>query len=317
VPRKKPVSENDLAIARRLKQLRIDCQFSRQELAERSQTPFGVITRVELGIMPLRYFDARRLLRGLSLYALSWLDLRPVNPLWLAEGEEPMQVDWPLLLPASRYLGVEVSASFSAVIKAHRSVIAALVADPSTAELPESWLAEYLNHWDILQGKADQLRDDAITVGDLFLVSAQKLAPQSARATEVLKRYHVLLAEAPHKRPLERQKKLLHDITVSGKYSGVKSPMKDLLKRLNQATRLRGAKSQLAAHMNVPLVNVSQWLSERREPSGEKTLKLLHWVEMQEHDQNKSPGDATTSPEPKTQTCKSSYEKHRSGQKKG
>jgi transcriptional regulator with XRE-family HTH domain len=62
--------------------------------------------------------------------------------------------------------------------------------------------------------------------------------------------------------------------------------MANLLDRLNKATSQRGMKSKLAKVMGVPLANISQWLSGVREPGGETTLKLLHWVEQQERQQN-------------------------------
>ena len=85
--------------------------------------------------------------------------------------------------------------------------------------------------------------------------------------------------------PLQSKKTVLTDITVSDKHAAVKSPMANLLDRLNEATIQRGMKSTLAKFMGVPLANVSQWLSGEREPGGETTLRLLHWVEQQERHQ--------------------------------
>jgi transcriptional regulator with XRE-family HTH domain len=78
--------------------------------------------------------------------------------------------------------------------------------------------------------------------------------------------------------------KLLTGVTESGKTSVVKSELtlKNLLARLNSATEKPGMKSALAKHIGVPLSNVSQWLSGKREPSGSTTLRLLKWVEQQE-----------------------------------
>jgi DNA-binding transcriptional regulator YiaG len=58
--------------------------------------------------------------------------------------------------------------------------------------------------------------------------------------------------------------------------------MKALLARVRKATAERGEKSKLARSLGVSVANVSQWLSGDREPSGETTLKLLHWVEEHE-----------------------------------
>ena len=75
---------------------------------------------------------------------------------------------------------------------------------------------------------------------------------------------------------------MLTDVPSIGNVEGVKAKLPTLLKRLNEATRERGTKTELAKFMGVPLSKVSQWLSGKYEPSGETTLQLLHWVEQQE-----------------------------------
>lgn len=80
----------------------------------------------------------------------------------------------------------------------------------------------------------------------------------------------------------KNQNQELTNVSESGKHEGVRSPMANLLERLNRATQERGMKSKLARFMGVPLANVSQWLSGEREPGGETTLRLLQWVEQQE-----------------------------------
>jgi outer membrane biogenesis lipoprotein LolB len=68
----------------------------------------------------------------------------------------------------------------------------------------------------------------------------------------------------------------------------VKAQLPHLLKRLALATKESGRMSELADFLGmatgkrVPLASVSRWLSGKREPGGEITLQLLHWVEHQE-----------------------------------
>lgn len=62
----------------------------------------------------------------------------------------------------------------------------------------------------------------------------------------------------------------------------VKPILPQLLKRLKAATEARGQKAALAKYLDVLPQMVSQWLSGAREPGGETTLRLLHWVEQQE-----------------------------------
>jgi DNA-binding transcriptional regulator YiaG len=80
----------------------------------------------------------------------------------------------------------------------------------------------------------------------------------------------------------EQSKLGLTHISVSAKRGDVKAQLPNLLERLRKATAERGKKSTLAKFLGVPLANVSQWLSGVREPGGETTLRMLHWVEQQE-----------------------------------
>ena len=80
----------------------------------------------------------------------------------------------------------------------------------------------------------------------------------------------------------------LTDAATYGKLSAVKAQLPSLLDRLNRATSESGKMSELADYLgkvtgkSVPLASVSRWLSGKREPGGEITLMLLHWVERQE-----------------------------------
>jgi transcriptional regulator with XRE-family HTH domain len=74
----------------------------------------------------------------------------------------------------------------------------------------------------------------------------------------------------------------LTEASTSEKLGGVKAQLPTLLERLNLATKESGNMSALAKFLGVPLASVSRWLSGKREPGGEITLKLLQWVEQQE-----------------------------------
>ena len=75
---------------------------------------------------------------------------------------------------------------------------------------------------------------------------------------------------------------------TSIKHLKVKPHLPSLLERLNLATKETGKMSALAVFLavqtkrKVPLASVSRWLSGKREPGGEITLLMQHWVEQQE-----------------------------------
>jgi DNA-binding transcriptional regulator YiaG len=71
-------------------------------------------------------------------------------------------------------------------------------------------------------------------------------------------------------------------VSINEHNEAVKAQLPTLLKRLKEATRERGKKSELAALLGVSKTRVWQWLSGTNEPGGETTLQLLRWVEQQE-----------------------------------
>lgn len=80
------------------------------------------------------------------------------------------------------------------------------------------------------------------------------------------------------------QKEHLTDAAMSDRTGDVKVQLPGLLERLRKATTTPGKKTELAEALNpkAPLASVSRWLAGEREPGGEVTLQLLHWVEQQE-----------------------------------
>jgi transcriptional regulator with XRE-family HTH domain len=106
----------------------------------------------------------------------------------------------------------------------------------------------------------------------------------------------------------DSQKEVLRGVTQYSKSGGVNLNMALLIKRLRQLTAPVGMKGRLAKALGVPRPRVSEWLSGKTAPGGETTLKMLHWVEDQERQQN-TPGSVTSTAKGKTQIGKSSYEK--------
>jgi transcriptional regulator with XRE-family HTH domain len=107
-------------------------------------------------------------------------------------------------------------------------------------------------------------------------------------------------------------KEVLTDVVANDNIGAMQDQMQRLRYRLTKATAARGQKAALAKCLGVSLSSLWTWLSGKREPGGETTLRLLQWVEQQERQQNKSPGSATTPPEPKTQSKASNEKKPKS-----
>ena len=60
----------------------------------------------------------------------------------------------------------------------------------------------------------------------------------------------------------------------------VKSQIQKLIERVNRKATKPGAKAELARELDVAPARVSEWLSGKKEPGGEYTLRLLKWVEQ-------------------------------------
>jgi hypothetical protein len=94
----------------------------------------------------------------------------------------------------------------------------------------------------------------------------------------------------------------------------VKSQLDNLLAGLDRLIKEPRKKTELAHYLGAPLASVSRWLSGKREPGREITLKMFRWVEQQERQQN-TPGSVTSTARGKTQVRKSGYEKTKPGPK--
>ena len=114
----------------------------------------------------------------------------------------------------------------------------------------------------------------------------------------------------------ESSKQVLTCITPQSNVAPMQSEILKVIQRLRKATAPRGKKAELARFMDVDPPRVSEWLSNSKKPSGETTLRLLHWVEQQERQQNKGSGSVDPRPEPKTQSKASNEKKPKSGRKK-
>lgn len=321
MPRKNPLSELDQGIARRLVELRKRTGLSRDQLAARLTWPPHFLARIELARMPLRYADGKTLLRALLLRRRIEPVLRPINPLWLVESLEPKEVDWPLVLPEIRDLGLDPSAAFSYVVQLHRDLIIQLVNDPTSVELPDSWLPAYYLHWDQLSCMTHTLREDAAIVEHLLRTSAEKLAPSSKVARRTLDDYRATILEPiaiPRRwKGLEIFKRqVLTEHSEYCKSPSMQSKLLALLDRVKRLTLCRGMKAALASAINVQQPRISEWLAGKYEPSGETTLKLLHWVEQQEAKQQQSPGSVQPPPGPKTQLGNLNEKKTKSSPRK-
>ena len=102
---------------------------------------------------------------------------------------------------------------------------------------------------------------------------------------------------------------LTEDYAERNNAPAVELTLPNLIQRLIAVTsNRRGKKAEVARFLSVPMPRVSEWLASRSEPSGDRVLRLLRWVEQEEAKNQNGPGSADTPPEPEAQGKKSSDE---------
>lgn len=243
--------KREVEICKRLREFRELKRIARSKFAVSIGLAPERLASYESGRAPLRYAVVKQILKEY-----------PINPIWLATGREsPCLLDIidDVLFPeaASR------TALFSEVFEENYDAFKNSIA---------------LQNYGLFERLMEVLRQKDSSEAIQFLLSA------SPEAFTTLRNYNLF-----HKEALDilgpetkAKKRLLTDAATSDKPLDVKAQLPSLLERLKKATSETGKMSALAEYLGVPLASVSRWLSGKREPGGEITLKLLHWVEWQE-----------------------------------
>lgn len=262
------MNDQERAICRRLGILRKQLGWTQTEFAHAFDTKRDQLASVEYGRNPLRYWLADRVCERLD-----------VCQQWLACGEDPMRGY--VRLPLETGLEIKPKELFSAAwhrrvghlvkreVKASEAMKQILANDPNA---PDKILANRL-YW--LVGLATQHIPPELYHAYFDTLTAETSAFISSHALQGT----YLATGTPPKAP---QKNSLRNVSDYVNLASVKPQMPNFLDRLKKMTAERGKKTALAKFLGVPLASVSQWLSGDREPGGERTLRMLRWVEQQE-----------------------------------
>lgn len=287
--------ESERQICQRLLDFRRSIKLSREALAEELGVTASKLKSYEYGRVPLPYLFAAKLCRTFG-----------INPVWLVEGKELMRVEnEDLLNPKieseirSRTL---FSFAYNAFIKPHLSEGEGGKFQKSVRKIePQLANAGLVINFPRSVGTIDA--DTLIAMlAKTFSPFVSKLPPtlrfslfrdlvNASKEFEKLHLEEIMAFEKAHKPAVSQDetlklqslpKKDLTYVSESVKHDDVQAQLPKFIERLKMATRERGQKTTLAKYLGVPLASVSQWLSGEREPGGETTLRMLHWVEQQE-----------------------------------
>jgi transcriptional regulator with XRE-family HTH domain len=268
-------NERELAVAHRVKEIRQRNRFSQAQFASALQITRSQLANIESGRTALR-FDLANKICLVTDTSLRWLaNKKPPETPWIKPSWpslEAMSLNASVLLTEAfdRWLAQELDPLYDQILKRRLSsaptTIGELV-DPAKACL-------WLEGRSIRAVQTDQLHAQLneclslIEDKDFDLVRSE-LQMHLSELTERVKGGAV-------------QSSGLTKVHGSVNMSDVKTMLPDLLSRLAGATASKGMKTKLAEDLGETLASVSQWLSGKRKPSGETTLRLLHWVEQWE-----------------------------------
>lgn len=253
----------------------------------------------------------------------------PINPHWLATGEgSPFSVE---TLPVFESVGVQPEDRFTVAWSKIAGDFAKIQGKGQFADTMrerfsyESVFSVAMTQWlcQVPDNSLPTFADALLASGrrlvaeygplDTIATDAREAAFRTRRKAEHLPAYRRFVLEqiaesvgrqvAKESRPRE---KTSNEAFTSDALQPTKAPVQPILptliERLRRATGERGRKTELAAWLGVPRQSLNDWMSARKEPSGETTLRLLNWVTAEEaKSKTKSPASVSAPAGPQTQ----------------
>ncbi|MGO9203124.1 MAG: helix-turn-helix domain-containing protein [Limisphaerales bacterium] len=278
------------AICSRVKTIREHIRWGQPDFAQQIGITRDQLAGIEGGRTPLRYGTAWRIHEEFGI-SLTWLDEGDGFPDSVSSDDKfvPPGKSGPLprvlLSSAARFAQAVHAHSQGALTVSEDEVLRRWrqLSDSDLRWINQIYLEIFCGNWiaSVPEGHVDQLTGLlAKTAGD-FIGSFPPDAEDEVerRAYDIIWRR---LRTANARKFLIHPKKALQTFTPWSKTSNVKSELAMLMDRLKRATKAIGRKGELARYLRVPQSRVSEWLSGRKEPGGQTTLKLLRWVERQE-----------------------------------
>lgn len=295
------------AICARVKLYREKIKWSQREFAAQIGVSLNQLASIEYGRTPLRYSVAWRMRLAFGV-SLSWLDEGFTFPDDSRSDEK---------FPPPERTGLPARALLSAVAKSlhdrrdcpssdriepsetHEQFAEHLfdnLSDIQLREVSRLYLTGRINEWLAAAppGRVEELATAVVKAAKSLLNTfpPQAQAEIEQREDELM---WIRIRSSVTSKFADAESKGLTHLTLKSNSSPVRSELKILIKRLQQATAAPGTKVRLARLLGVPASRVSEWLSGKKEPGGETTLRLLRWVEAQEQlIQQETPGSVTT-----------------------
>lgn len=301
--------ETERKIGQRVREARERMRYDQAQFSGFLGTTRDQLANIETGRTPLRYLTAAKL-RAVFRVNLSWLGgvgtfVGEEFYVWPSPDAEKGR-DAALFSEVAREV---LGAGFPAAVKSVRSVF-------PTEVVVRFNQAERV--WYDLQDRLSRIElDHLLEYTEAVVAAIRNLAQNLPQVSNIAARQMAVEMEGFRLRELTDQMfprgseefGLTNDSERPTSIP-VQPIMPRLRERLRKQTASRGSKTALAKILGVPRQSVNNWLSGRKEPGGETTLRLLHWVEQEEAKQ-KAP-DSVCAPPGKTRRRKYKNEKPKS-----
>ncbi|MFO1487848.1 MAG: helix-turn-helix transcriptional regulator [Verrucomicrobiota bacterium] len=276
--RKNPIPDSEAQICRRVRELRLGSKLSQVAFANLIGIDSSRLASYEHGRVPLGFDVGIRIITTFG-----------ISPRWLFDGSGPQYLSFKL--PDEILAQIPARRLYSEMFQHIQQLTYEALSRNTSSNSRVAILAGIEHYADHLE------KDEALDSRRIFAHLLEELTGlQPFIPPHLLRKFYLVMNEAMNaflrqntaimhqwsQRSLDVAKEYLTSSSSLDKTSLVKAQLPSLLERLKRATQEAGKMSDLADFLNAPLASVSRWLSGKREPGGEITLKMLRWVEQQE-----------------------------------
>ncbi len=276
MPRQNPISEREAAICGRLRQARQATNLSQVAFARLLGIDSSRLASYEHARVPIRLDLA------LKAAALGEVSLR-----WLAEGLEPRQLP---IFPDNKLIGRAGNGLFSETYDAWLKPFFDAELKNLKAMAGGKWGQAASRRPGVGQGTAigilgpdEVLKLTDFLVRNLVYSCPPHLYPEIyADVSAAINQFHRRHLEAIGNFPKNKLPQFKSAGSSENRNKKLQT-LAQLLDRVRALVAAKGMKARLAADLDVPPSRLSEWLAGKYEPSGEITLRLLHWVESHNH----------------------------------